>query len=129
MDIYCLLAFVIGIAAMIWMVILILGAKVTNKRVIESWRELFEAWDAANSKSKAVLVILMLCFTFFRTGRWGALAACCAAIACGISAVCGLEWLPIFQQIRGMLRDLYDLIRDMRMPPPQQVAEALSRNW
>jgi hypothetical protein len=119
MDIYCFLAFLIGIAAMIWMVRLILGAHLTDKSVIASWRDLFEAWDAADSVGKYSLVLLLLCLTFFRTGRWGVLAACFAAIACCIGAVCGQQWLPILQQIREMLKDLYQLMRELRVPQPQ----------
>ena len=100
MNIYCFLAFLIGTAALIWMVRLILGAQITDKRVIESWQDLFDAWDAADSVGKYQLVLIMLCFTFFQTGRWGVLAACFAAIACSIGAVCGQQWLPVFQQIR-----------------------------
>lgn len=119
MDIYCSLAFLIGIAAMVWMARLILGAHITDKRVIESWRDLFDAWDAADSVDKYWLVVLMLCFTFFRSSRWGVLAACFAGIACCLGAVCGQQWLPILQQIRAMLKDAYDLIRDLRAPQPQ----------
>ena len=113
----CFAAFLVGVVFLAVGLLASVSAHIrSGQTILAEGERLFLRVRNARRLAEIALCFVWAVFFLLRVGGlWTAMAALFSAVAAMVTAVCGVQWVEVFQILRGMAQDYYE--HQQRMKP------------